>query len=695
MVGDAREHVERELIDAYRKGLNSFFKEINGRLRKLLIAGVEKELFDSLLRIRTYPPLLTLSLSNEPGSDRWRKARLSSLKAVAEKEGFSKLAEQIGDADYCEGARGLLDSINDGNWEVTIQLLEVGSIQELIRSNGAFKEMRGASLLIDIIPRYASRYVAENLGEEFILTKEAGELVFISSPGFSRELEEGIIEHLKGIPLADTIVLKGNGRNPPKLKAGDLITNFGSSYRLALASAKVMGHAGDSVELDPSNICRSCRANQSLDDRSIDELLRSFATAGKVEELRKSLVERAGGKICQSCLVLSTYGHILMSILNESAEGYDEVTKEWNNEVLEAVKEASSFIILSSLRKYFRQLKIGFISDLEDYDYSESSNALIAMLSADGDGFGSLKGESKSIKDFISLSILFSTLMEEGLIEGARNSLKIEEKLIEMREATEPRKYDFFFPITPFYVAGDDMVLILRAEHIVGFIEGLAHVEGIVSNAIELGIIPKDRKVGISMGISVGRTKIPGVYLYDTSHRMLRYTKDVVKSTGGKGFTVQASLLYEKSSASWKSVERFHFDGAKVKGSTLWNSLIWKGKEESPVLKAFKIAIGGDNAVRSSDLKEILEDLLSPEKLHPDLTMLRWLGDIARGMERGEGIYEKLREIFRELTRGGSSELWRSVYALASLLDILEDRVRNEIGSVDLRRKLCEVGDAI
>jgi hypothetical protein len=64
-------------------------------------------------------------------------------------------------------------------------------------------------------------------------------------------------------------------------------------------------------------------------------------------------------------------------------------------------------------------------------------------------------------------------------------------------------------------------------------------------------------------------------------------------------------------------------------------------------------------------------------------------------MERGEGIYEKLREIFRELTRGGSSELWRSVYALASLLDILEDRVRNEIGSVDLRRKLCEVGDAI
>jgi hypothetical protein len=35
------------------------------------------------------------------------------------------------------------------------------------------------------------------------------------------------------------------------------------------------------------------------------------------------------------------------------------------------------------------------------------------------------------------------------------------------------------------------------------------------------------------------------------------------------------------------------------------------------------------------------------------------------------------------------------VYALASLLDILEDRVRNEIGSVDLRRKLCEVGDAI
>ncbi len=686
MIRDARKQVEEELIAIYNSGLN-FFEEVNKKLKKFLIEGIEKELFHSLLRIRTYPPLLTLSLSKDPGSDHWREARLSSLKAVAEKEGFSKLAEKIGDTDYYKEAKSFLDSIEEGNWEVTIQLLEVGSIKELIRRNGAFKEMRGASLLIDIIPRYASKYVAERLGEEFILTKEAGELVFISSSDFSRELEEGIIEHLKGIPLADVIVLKGNGRSPPKLRARDLINNFGSSYRLALASAKVIEHLEDSVELDPSDICRSCRTDRCLDERSIDKLLRSFAKDGKAEELRKSLVERGGGKICQSCLVLSIYGHILMNILNGNTEG-------WNERVSEAVREASSFTILDRLRKYFHGLKIGFISDLEDYDYSESSNALIAMVSADGDGFGSLKGESKSIKDFLSLSILFSALMEEGLIEGAKNSLKIEEKLLEMRGTTEPRKYDFFFPITPFYVAGDDMVLILRAEHIIGFIEGLAHVEGILSNAIGLEIIPKDRKVGISMGISVGRTKIPGVYLYETSHRMLRYTKDVVKSIGGNGFTVQASLLYSKSSASWKSIERFYFDKTKVKAS-LWNSLIWKGRGESPVLKAFKIAIGGDNAVRSSDLREVLDDLLSPGKLHPDLTVLRWLSDIARGMEENEEIYENLREIFKELTIGGSDELWRSVYALASLLDILEDRMRNEIGGVDLRRKLCEVGVVI
>ena len=704
MVEDVNKQIEEELLSYYKEGLNSFFEKINDKLGEFLKSTKmegQKELFEKLVKIRTYPPLLTLLLSNNPENGDWEKARLSSLKAVAEVEGFNKLAEQIeADLAYYEKAKNGLSSLNKGEWDITIQVFEVGSIQEIIRRNGAFREMRGASLLADIIPRYASIYVAEKLGEEFVLTREAGELVFISSPEFSSKLEEGIIGHLRNIPIADAITLKGNGKSPPRLKASDLVNNFGSSYVLALASARAIGQGEDNpVELDPSNICRSCRAAPCLDEPSIDRLLRSFATdEEKVEKLRKNIVERQErGKICQSCLVLASYGLILVDALSGDEKG-------WNKDVLNAVKSASSFRIFESVKDYYSRkypsgLGIRFITGLENYDYSESSNALIAMISADGDGFGKLKSESKDIKDFISLSILFSTLMREGFISGAINSLKIEEKLMKMRKATELRQYDFFLPITPFYVAGDDMVFISRAEHIVGFIEGLAQkAEKIASTATMLRILPEDRKVGISMGISVGRTKVPGAYLYDTSHRMLNYTKDITKSIQEKGFTVQASLLYAKSSASWGSIERFDVEKARSDTAYLWRTLIWKGaKGDSPVLKAFKIAVTGSLAVRSADFKDVLEDLLSSgrHKLYHEMALLRWLSDIARGLREEKELYESLREIFRELTEGKSAEVWRSVYTLASLLDIMEDRVRNELGGEDIREKLCEVGRSI
>ncbi len=706
--GPARHEIEEDLLSVYSVwGLNPLYEKINEILKEILRGKLKgKEIFGNLVRLRVHPPLLALALSSDPESSDWIKVRLSSLKAVAEREGFSKLAEQIkvDVSSYYERAKEILGLMQRGDWKVTIQVLEVGSIQEIVKRNGAFREMRGASLLVDVLPRYASIYVADKLGEEFILTKEAGELVFISHPSLSGKMEGEIIEHLKRIPIANAIVLKGNGSSAPMLKVKDIMNGAGSSYRLALASTRAINlGSGDPIELDPKDICRGCRADSCLNESSVDKLLRSFAAdETKVRRLKENIVERYGGKICQSCLILASYGLIFTDILNGEEKG-------WNKDVLNAVKMASSYEIFEKVRNAVSAgFEARFVTGLENYDYSESSNALIAMITADGDGFGALKGNSKSIEDFLSLSILFSTLMEEGLVSGARKSLEVEEKFLNlrMRESAGPRQYDFFLPITPFYVAGDDMVLILRAEHVVGFIRGLAErAKRVFFTAKELKIIPEEEKMGISMGITAGRTKVPGVYLYDASRAMLRYTKEIAKKAPRDEFTVQASILYAKSGASWESINKFKIESNKFKIEStdydgLWRSLLWIGiKDESPVLKSLRIAVSGDNAIRSSDFKEVLEDLLPSggrSRLYHEMALLRWLSDIARGMdsrwEEDRELYGRLRRIFSELTKKGSAEVWRSLYTLCSILNIVEDRVENELGSIDLRKKLSEIG---
>ncbi|RSN74824.1 hypothetical protein, partial [Candidatus Methanodesulfokora washburnensis] len=139
MVEYVNKQIEEELLSYYKKGLNSFFEKINDKLEEFLKSAKmegQKELFKKLIKIRTYPPLLTLLLSNNPENGDWEKARLSSLKAVAEGEGFNKLAEQIEtDLAYYEKAKNGLNSLNkgEGEWDITIQVFEVGSIQEIIR----------------------------------------------------------------------------------------------------------------------------------------------------------------------------------------------------------------------------------------------------------------------------------------------------------------------------------------------------------------------------------------------------------------------------------------------------------------------------------------------------------------------------------------------------------------------------------
>ncbi|MEM4478015.1 MAG: hypothetical protein QXH90_06610 [Candidatus Korarchaeum sp.] len=682
-----------------RPDLNRFYKRLNDLLREQLIGGGgDRDTFESLLRLRTFPPLIALSVS-DPRSCEWRDVRVSSLKVVVEEEKFNKIAENINkNPKFYNKAKSSYELLRkgEGDWEITIQVLEVGSIQELVRRNGALREMRGASLLVDVIPRYASTYLAERLGEEFILTRDAGELVFISSPKVAEELEGELLRHIREIPIANDLILKGNGKNVPILKAKDLLSDLGSCYLLALSSAKEITSPSDRIEMDPSKICGSCRADKILDGSSVDCILNSFSPSeDKVRWLKSSI--RTDEGICQSCLILASYGLILTDILKSEFQRRD-VEKEWNGKVVQAIKESSSYRIFrrigEEITKKGRNIASGFIKNLEDYDYPES-NALISMISADGDGFGSLKSEAESLMDFIALSILFSSLMEEGLISGAIRSVKLEELISSMRTSQVAKPYDFLIPITPLYAAGDDMLLILRAEHVVSFVRGLAaRVKEIISRARELGAIPSDRRIGISLGVTVARTKVPAIYLYDTSHMMMRYTKDVIKGMGlQRDSIVQASILYAKQ-ASWGLPEKFRVrEGSDIEG--LWRSIIWIGTDESPILKAFDTSIGCDGgAITSSDLKEVMEDLLSEAggRMHYELALLRWLSDIARGLDsERSNVYECMKEVYRYVVGGRPSpEVWRALYTLSTLLSVLEDRLNNELGG-DVRENLSKL----
>jgi len=693
----ALSHVERlgELLS--RGDLNEFYRLLDSEIRRIIGSGGSSEDdFWKLVRLRTLTPILVLHLFKH-GSMDLVEARKVALKTSLTSEGMCDLADKLnaGTSEtasvFYQNMMGELKRNEKAPEEkfIRISVLEVGAKQRTITRTGGFKEMRGASLLIDSLPRMAADVVRKKLGQEFILTEEAGELVFLSTPDLEKGLTGEIQYVIEKIPFSDTLQMKVNFGRAPLLSVGDLLMKMGMSYVLSLASTRELNvGCEDRLNFQQDLLCQSCRNEISLTESEMIEVLNElFSPPDEMMDLiRRDFPE---GRICRKCLSQWIYGHCLVQLLNGKDQG-------WSQGIKEVVERSNVFKVLRKLKEFAecKGLRPVFVTNLDEYNY-EDSNALIAMVAADGDRFGRLKGDSRSIVDFYALSNLFTTIMMKGFIKGAERSLDMELSIQNCLGRGHPVA-SAKIPITPIFIAGDDMLFIIRAEHLIEFMRGFhERAREIAEGASRLKVL--SGTIGVSMGAAVARTKVPGLFLYESSHEIQRGLKRVVRNSKiGGMFATHLHLAYLKSSASRglvSKVSKLISDGTsgpavEDEANNLRRWLIWLVDEEgSPVVKAFLKAQRDGSAagrLRGDDLKEVLEELLS-DRVSPELALLRWMSDISRAMdsedqEKREKA-ERMREVVRLLFGSGISGVrnaWVPVYLLSSLLDMLEDRVERE-----------------
>lgn len=686
------------------EGLNSFYLHIERKMRDFLRGDspATGEDFRMMVELRTLPPIIALSISDGYVGFEERKASLAAL--IEELGGRAPFTVKEGPLAR---ARETLSKLRSGDLksEIVIQVFEVGSKQETILRNGGFREMRGASALIDIIPKVAARVVERELGREFIIGEEAGELIFLSKRGRSEVLQQEILGEVYRVPLADVLTFKGNGTSAVPVTADRLMEDMGHAYLLALSSAVLLREESEQEDFRPSELCRACRRERGLSESEIRDIL-SGLIVGDVQRLYQRVTSKVRGevRICRTCLAFLVWGTALVDTLE--GKGLAGAGYEWKDDVKGVIGKSSAFEVLKELKDLFEKrlreggvgLNLEFVRDLDQYG-TEERNALISLISADGDGFGRLKTGSRSIVDFYTLSLLFYEMMRAGLIRGGIRSFELERAILlaAYRGGGRTVPTEFLIPLTPLFVAGDDMVFITRAEHSVAVMKGI--YEGalnVLKRARDLNILREER-IGISLGMAVARTKVPGLFLYRASHRILDYVKRVVKEHDRvDGFSVHSFLVYTKSTASWEAVDRITEVGEQIPMRETLLEVSEGGI--SPALDSLRIALMGGGCdscvVRAGDLKDVMEDLLS-ESRHHELSLLRWLSDISRSLDprgRGELSAEKgevLRKMYERIVRvpkEGRVHLWRSVYAISSILDAIEDRIRLQ----EFREELTE-----
>ena len=201
------------------------------------------------------------------------------------------------------------------------------------------------------------------------------------------------------------------------------------------------------------------------------------------------------------------------------------------------------------------------------------------------------------------------------------------------------------------------------------------------------------------MGVAVGKTRVPGVFLYEASARVLRFAKEVGKRAGGgHRFGVQAALVYSKSRVSWSLVDRLTALPPREEDyGRLYGYLIYFNDRdgECPIGLALKAALCRvDGRVRAAHLKDITEEFLVEDR-HPLMAFARVINDIARGMKsddkesqaRAENM-KRMVEIFVK-TCEIDDYSWMWFYVIASILDMVENRedlLGEEFGYEVLRR---------
>lgn len=691
-----------------KRGLNFFYAHLENKLRRGLRTGEDLE-YKKLLNIRLLPPIISLAICGDKqiGSNEWKTVRYAALHAVLKycEELTSDIEDFIYEKidpreDLAKRAYSVLRDILEGDLSkarfIRFQIFEVGGKQDFIRRTGGFMDMRGASAMIDIAAKIAGDAVSRFLGKEFLIVDEAGETVFLSSPKFAVDIEGKILDELlRRCSLLDVLSFRSNGRRGVDVSPSDLFNNLGDVYLSALLSVKDLNISSDREEIEPSRLCRSCRQEKILDEEEVKKLLEKFVNSEHFEEVYDSIVREIGPYLCKTCFSSRLFGKALSDVLNDREYCYKE-------DFVKCVKEASAFDVFRKSEKNERFERKRFILSLDDYNYDEK-NAIIALVYGDGDGFGYLKSRVKSLEDFYLLSLFFSEIMRSGILAGVHGILEIEEKIQEIKKKLTGRySLKFYFPLTPLYIAGDDFLLAIRGEYIPNFVESFYQGSyKIFKRAPKLLGKFLTKRFGVSMGIVAGRTKLPGLFLYDASAEALKYTKDVTRrfyssDLGEKvEFSIQASLVYVKSRLSWSLVKRIcRIPKDKLEYlPQLYNTFLYRSnKNISPIYRSLKAALG---LVKASDLREIMEDFLPESEIHPHMSFIKWINNIARKMEEGEGEKEKaivLREIAENFLMSHeytgkmagvltvNEHSWKWLYTLSSLLDIIEDRGYGEVG---------------
>ena len=696
------------ITEANFEGLNRFYKRVESEIKRSLKEGRVKEI-DDLLRIRLYAPLVSLYLirktglpvdCNElPNRERLTKIRSVALYSILERLGFSagEIPFSVRDKELLISAKNFLIALKKGsNRELEepiarLQIFEVGSKQALVSRTGGFADMRGASAMIDIAPRLAADGVSNILGSEFLLTCEAGELVFLSPPEFAEKLEESILmdyvlnEEL--CPYLNILLLRGNGVSRIDVCARNLLEEFGQVFMSSLLTLRELNLSKGEEYLEARLLCRNCRNNRGLDGDALISLARKVVSnPSKIKDIHTSVM---GGNevLCRTCYVTRLYAKALIDILSGNEDSYSD-------RLIKYIKEASAYRILSkAIDEAKRRFCENYVYSIEDYDCDDRL-AVFGLVYGDGDRFGTLKKYSRNIFDFYFLSLFFSELMSRGVKEGIAKVLNLD---VYLANYMKLGKYPV--PITPLFVAGDDFLLGLRGEYayvfVQGFYEGAKQVYESLKDFLALPFISKcfkelmKSKIGVSMGIAVGKTRVPGVFLYDASYKALRFVKGVTRHTKRKfNFGVHASLIYSKSKVSWDLVNRLVDLPSKDSDiyEKLFNHLIYfddDGKE-CPISSALKATLcHGEGRVKSTQLKEVMEEFLA-ESRHPLMAFIKILNDIARDLERNdeetvkraENMKKILEAFFRACEVNEYS--WRWLYTVLSILNMIENRERCE-----------------
>ncbi len=457
---------------------------------------------------------------------------------------------------------------NDGlkSLEFVLYVIDFPSIQGFVYSpGGKLLDVQGASIIVDAVCKLIGNYVRENLGREFLVQDDAGEIVIVLPKSIKDKAINELKRYLSSTPLFKLVNLRTNEKHTIKANLEEIIDPergiFGKIYRAALSLLdfpSINGSTSLHNEVIPRNLCQVCHNEEAVDPFKDDSLIEVFGDLINDEIINNATKNRGIDKIGRECLVKRIY-----------ALAY---RKSLQGEKLPAVSRLGidKTLIYNFQKLLDEYLGLGSIggerypSDLDDYNYitdNKTRNAYIALIHGDGDGFGSKKINTKTITGFRLLSLLYKFIMTFALMNAASKAINDHYEFF--HPAMNLFSQVYYYPLITIYFGGDDFVAIGRAEILIsflkGFSEGLKELYDSNSAIIEqfrklLDLAGVDR-ITVSISSSIGKTKTPIFLLYESSQILLRHIKETGRGIRGR-YGIKADFVLFRGTFSRSYMKR-------------------------------------------------------------------------------------------------------------------------------------------